>query len=158
MFRILFKSIIRISLILLILLLIKTFLLQPFFMLDSGMQPTLKENRLYAINKITYRFEIPERGDIIFFRATDDPPLFFIARVVALPGETFEIRKGRVFIDGKPLRKNYTKINSNWNLDKIKIKQNCFYVLCDNRQISLAVHLHTQVAFKNILGKVMGKR
>lgn len=155
--RSLSNFIFRIGLVVIIVFLAKTYFFQPVFMLDSGMEPTFKENRIYFINKFVYHFKEPERGEVIFFRTSDDPPLFFIARVVGLPEETLEIKNGVVFINGKALREDYTQPNLNWNLDKLKIKENSFYILSDNRKMSLKSHLHSQVIRKNILGKVMEK-
>lgn len=152
------KVFFRIGFFLIIAFLAKIFLFQPFFMFDSGMEPSLVENRIYLINKFIYRLREPKRGEIIFFRTTGEPPLFFISRIIARPGEVLEIKEGAVFINQVVLREDYTKLNPNWNLDKIKIKENAFYVLGDNRKMDLSTHLHAQVARKNILGKVINKR
>jgi len=158
MSKTLFRLIVRVAFILIAAFLIKNFFIHPFLTFDSGMAPSLKENRIYFINKLIYRLRSPDRKEIIFFRTTEDPPLFFIGRIVGLPGETFKIKKGRVFINGDPLKEDYTQLNLNWNLKERQIERKCFYVLGDSRQMDLANHLHAQVAGKNILGKVMGRR
>lgn len=143
---------------LLIVFLLKTYIIQPFFTLGMSMEPTIKDREIVFVNKIIYKFKMPERGDIIVFRTNESPPLYFTKRIIGLPGETIEIKKGRIFINGRYYPEPYTEPNPSWNLEGIKIKDNCVYVIGDNRRADIFSHLHTQVAVRNITGKVMGKR
>jgi signal peptidase I len=114
-------------------LLIKSFLVQAFYIPSESMVPTLKVGDRVLVNKLVYRFHEPRRGDIIVFEDPNPPPQphrnpvdafwhwlteglgfaqspekDFIKRVIALPGETIEIRTGgAVYIDGKLLREPY---------------------------------------------------
>jgi signal peptidase I len=110
---------------------IKTFLVQAFFIPSGSMEPTLLPDDRILVNRLAYRFGDVERGDIIVFadptpsphdrgvfgtllhwlgegigvvRPADDD---FIKRVIALPGETWEIRGGDTFVDGRRLREPY---------------------------------------------------
>lgn len=116
---------------LVIAILIKTFLIQAFFIPSGSMEPTLMPNDRILVNRLAYRFGDVERGDIIVFadptpnhqdrgaldtlvhwlgegigvvRPADDD---FIKRVIALPGETWEIRDGTTYIDGRELDEPY---------------------------------------------------
>ena len=116
---------------LLIAILIKTFLIQAFFIPSGSMEPTLMPNDRILVNRLAYRFGDIERGDIIVFadptpseqdrgilgsfvhwlgegigvaRPADDD---FIKRVIALPGETWEMRDGVTYIDGRKLDEPY---------------------------------------------------
>jgi len=115
----------------------------------------LQDRRVVLINKVIYHFKLPKRGEIVVFQTTEKPPLYFTKRIVGLPGEIIEIRKGRVFIDGRYYPEPYITINKSWDLKKTKIKENCFYVIGDNRLTDLSFHLHGQVALKNIVGRVI---
>jgi signal peptidase I len=107
-------------------LLLKTFLVQAFFIPSSSMEPTLAVNDRVLVNKLTTTLRDPQRGEVVVFsegdpnddrgmvrRFTDSlvsglglaPPSEkdFIKRVVGLPGETIEMRDGTVHIDGEPL-------------------------------------------------------
>ncbi|HXY72770.1 MAG TPA: signal peptidase I [Actinomycetota bacterium] len=108
-------------------LLIKTFLVQAFFIPSVSMDPTLKVGDRVLVNKLTYRFHEPGRGDVIVFEDPNAPPVHrnpvsafahwvtdglglttspdkdFIKRVIGLPGETVEVKGGKVFINGAPL-------------------------------------------------------
>jgi signal peptidase I len=113
-------------------LLIKTFLIQAFYIPSESMEPTLDVGDRVLVNKVVYHLHPPRRGDIIVFEdphpaaeparnpvsaflhwlteglgATTPREKDFIKRVVALPGETIEIRAGRVFIDGRQLDERY---------------------------------------------------
>jgi signal peptidase I len=112
-------------------LLIKTFLVQAFFIPSQSMVPTLLVGDRVLVNKLVYDFGDVQRGDVVVFenpqlREPDrgvfeavwhwlteglgfsaDPQKDFIKRVVALPGETIEIRNGRVYIDGEGIKEPY---------------------------------------------------
>jgi signal peptidase I len=84
-------------------LLIKAFLLQAFYIPSGSMEPTLVEQDRVLVNKLSYRFGDPGRGDVVVF---EKPPNAsgdindLIKRVIALPGETLSLSDGEVYIDG----------------------------------------------------------
>ncbi len=118
-------------------LLIKTFLLQAFYIPSASMEPTLVEGDRVLVEKISYRFHEPRRGDVVVFEKEVGPPvgtlepeetspwedlvngvrsLFgfptagtqdFIKRVVAVEGDTVEGRDGQVFVNGEPVAEPY---------------------------------------------------
>lgn len=98
--------------------LVKTFLVQAFFIPSSSMEPTLQVNDRVLVNKLSYDFNDPGRGDLVVFEKpdnlvseTDD----LIKRIVGLPGETLELIDGRVYIDGRGLNEPYVReIPTNW--------------------------------------------
>lgn len=83
------------------------FLYQPVKVDGTSMAPLLSDQERIFINKIVYRFEPVERGDIVVFWYPLDHSKSFIKRVVGLPGETIEIRAGRLFINGNELPEPY---------------------------------------------------
>ncbi len=139
----------------LIVVLLHLFVIQPFVLFSENMLPTLKTDRVYFINKIIYKFKAPERGDIIVFRTNETPPLYFIKRVVALPGEKVRIKKGRVFINGKVLDEPYAVVDSTWRSTEEIIKEDTFWCLDDDRTLDLTPYSRIKVSYKNIVGKVM---
>jgi len=76
--------------------LIRSFIIEPYKVEGRSMEPTLYNNERLFINKFLYRFGEPRQGDIIVFRAPIALKKNFIKRVVAVPGDTIEIRKGIV--------------------------------------------------------------
>src|ERR1700738_4818948 len=88
-------------------LVIIVFLYQPVKVEGTSMAPLLSDQERIFINKFVYRFEPIERGDVVVFWYPLDRSKSFIKRVIALPGETVEIRRGVVYVDGAPLAEPY---------------------------------------------------
>jgi signal peptidase I len=89
--------------IVMIVLLIRTFVAQAYNIPSGSMKPTLLVGDFILVNKLVYRFSEPQRGDIVVFKYPIDPNVDFIKRIIALPGEEVEVRNNQVFINGKPL-------------------------------------------------------
>ena len=96
---------------LLIALLIRTFLFQPFYIPTESMYPTLKKLDRVVVNKVSYKVHDVHRGDIIVFEALPGQQSGnvkdLIKRVIGLPGETVEGRDGHVYVDGRQLEEPY---------------------------------------------------
>src|SRR5438552_11937007 len=92
-------------------LLIKTFLLQAFYIPSDSMNPTLVQRDRVLVNKLSYHFHDVHRGDIVVFKrppGENDPKIKdLIKRVVGLPNETLEGRDGDVLVNGRVLREPY---------------------------------------------------
>ena len=86
---------------------IMIFLYQPVKVEGTSMNPLLSDQERIFINKFIYRFEPIERGDVVVFWYPLDRSKSFIKRVVALPGETVEIRAGNVYVNGRELPDQY---------------------------------------------------
>ena len=144
-------------------LIIRAFLVQAFKIPTGSMRPTLIENDRVLVNKILYRYKEPERGDIIVFKYPVDGKRDFIKRLVGLPGETLEIRQGKVYINGEALPENlliqkfYYYNREDWDYgkenQKIKIPQDSFFVLGDNSAQSSDSRNWGFVPRKNLIGK-----
>ena len=78
------------------------------------MLPTLQINDRLIIDKWSYNFQEPERGDIVIFTPTEvlkkqykDSSVTFVQRIIGLPGETIELKNGKVYVNNKPLEEKY---------------------------------------------------
>jgi len=80
---------------------IRHFVVQAFKIPSGSMIPTLLVGDHLLVNKLVYRFRLPERGEVIVFKFPQDEKTDFIKRVVALPGDEVALAAGRLFIDGK---------------------------------------------------------
>ena len=87
-----------IALAVLIVLPIRIFLAQPFVVEGESMYPTFKNLDYLIVDELSYRFSQPSRGDVIVFRYPGDPKIFYIKRIIGLPGETLHIAHGNVSI------------------------------------------------------------
>jgi signal peptidase I len=119
-------------------LLIKTFLLQAFYIPSASMDPTLKIHDRVLVNKLSYHFHEVHRGDIVVFKRPpgerDANIKDLIKRVIALPGETVEGRDGHVMIDGRILHEPYVPPDKPTdNFGPLKIAKNHYWVMGDNR-------------------------
>src|SRR5579863_3776679 len=83
------------------------FLYQPVKVEGTSMAPLLSDQERIFINKFVYRFEPIERGDVVVFWYPLDKSKSFIKRVIGLPGETIELRGGRLFVNGKEQKEIY---------------------------------------------------
>lgn len=88
-------------------LVIIVFLYQPVKVEGTSMAPLLSDQERIFINKFVYRFEPIQRGDVVVFWYPLDRSKSFIKRVIALPGETVEIRRGVLFVNGKKVAEPY---------------------------------------------------
>ncbi len=143
---------------------IRTFVVQAFKIPSGSMRPTLLEGDKLFVNKYVYRFEPPKRGDIIVFKypgQPGEPKKDFIKRLVAMGGETVEIRDGKIYVDGKvqedpaTFGKFYYYNSGPYGgpQDQIKVPQNMYYVLGDNSSNSTDSRFWGFVPKKNILGR-----
>lgn len=77
---------------------IRAFVAQPFVVDGLSMHPTFEHGDYLIIDEFTYHFESPERGDVVVFRYPGDPSVFYIKRIIGLPGETVSIKRGEVSV------------------------------------------------------------
>lgn len=77
---------------------IRYFLIQPFYVKGASMEPNFYDHEYLIIDEITYRFQPMKRGDIIVFRYPRNPQEYFIKRVIGLPGDKVQIKDGKVYI------------------------------------------------------------
>src|SRR5271156_6246876 len=83
------------------------FLYQPVKVEGTSMVPLLSDQERIFVNKFVYRFEPIQRGDVVVFWYPLDKSKSFIKRVIGLPGETVEIRRGAVYVDGQMVPEPY---------------------------------------------------
>ena len=107
---------------------------------SGSMESTIMtKDRLIGF-RFSYWFDDPQRGDIILFEYPLDKTQTYIKRVIGCPGETVEIRQGKVYIDGAdtPLREDYLKEEWVWENDGfvIQVPEDCYFVMGDNRNNS----------------------
>jgi signal peptidase I len=140
-------------------LLIKTFLLQAFYIPSESMQPTLDVGDRVLVNKVVYHLHPPRRGDIIVFAdpnpepepdrsplsaflnwlteglgVSTSPEKDFIKRVIGLPGETVEIKRGEVFIDGERIDEPYLEVPlDTGDFGPKTVPPDSLFVMGDNR-------------------------
>ena len=129
------------------------FVAAPFLVVGDSMVPTLRSWDLGLLRRC--RDYQPSRGDIIMFRTADDPPLHFIKRVIALPGETLAMTSGVATINNRPLSEPYTTLNPTWNIAATNIPPGRVYVIGDNRDVPLDLAVQGLVATRLVQARLM---
>lgn len=120
----------------------------------SSMTPSLHNNNRVLVNLLTYKFNEPDRGEIIVFQCPIDPDRDYIKRIIGLPGETIEIKDGVVYINDEKIDEKYLKdVDVTDNQEKIEIPPNHYYVMGDNRENSEDSRFWGPIKLKNIKGK-----
>lgn len=106
---------------------------------SESMQGTILKGDRIIGNRLAYMSDDPERFDIVIFKYPDDPSEIFIKRVIGLPGETVEIKDGKVYIDGalEPLDDSFCPEKPEGDFGPYKVPQNCYFMMGDNRNNSL---------------------
>lgn len=166
----------------LIALLIKTFLLQAFYIPSGSMQPTLRKGDRVLVEKVAYRFDDPERGDVIVFeRAVSSSALEpaerglwgrvvdsvralfgwptggrrdFIKRVVAVAGDTVEARGGDLYVNGDPVAEPYLGTRTQTSsFPARRVPQGAVFVMGDNRGDSKDSRTFGAVALDDVVGR-----
>ena len=120
----------------------------------DSMSPTLKSWDLCLMQRV-WHYE-PRRGDIVVFRTADDPPLYFVKRVIALPGETASIEHGVFKINGQPLAEPYTTVNPDWQMERTAVPDGKVFVVGDNRDFEREAYVHGLVATRLVQARLLG--
>jgi signal peptidase I len=125
---------------LLVAFLVRTFVLAHFVVDGTSMYSTLHDDDRVFVNKLSYRLHDPNRGDVVVLHQdTGASDRDLIKRVIALPGETIEVRSCQVMIDGKPLDEPYldpevvTPGNCGGDTAPITVPEDHVFVMGDNR-------------------------
>lgn len=136
---------------------------QTVTMIGQSMEPVLSNQDVVIINKSAYNFKEPQRYDIIAFKLKDETEEYFnIKRIIGMPGETIQIKNGRVFIDGSALTDLPFEdliITEGLATDEITLDEGEFFVMgdnCNNSEDSRFVNIGN-ISEKEISGKVIFK-
>ncbi len=120
---------------------IRTFLVEPYMVEGSSMYPTLVNHERLLVDKLSYYAIDPKRGEIVVFRYPKDQSRDFIKRVIAVGGDTIEMRNGKVLVNGVMLQEDYIykddpKGANHSNYRKAVVPKDHIFVLGDNRNNS----------------------
>jgi signal peptidase I len=139
--------------------LVVVFIVQPVKVEGTSMLPRLHDGERIFVNKLIY-YGLPklDRGDIVVFWYPNDPEKSYIKRVIGLPGETVQMREGRIFINGRELDEPYLDPQRNvtqGSLSATHVKQHYYFVMGDNRDNSSDSREWGLVPEKYIYGKAL---
>lgn len=118
--------------------LIQSFVVRPFIVSGSSMDPVIHNGEYILIDQVTYKINEPERGDVVVFRAPPEPTKYYIKRIIGLPGETVQIKGGIITIfntqhpNGLVLDEPYLTHTQSDTLTT-KVPTGEYFVMGDNR-------------------------
>ena len=127
--------------------------IQSFVVIGSSMEPSFEEGQRLLINKAIYHFREPQRGEVIVFHPPTSQQTDYIKRIIALPGDTVEIKEGAVYVNGSELYEPYIEDPPGYTFNEKEIPANNYFVLGDNRNNSNDSHHDWTVKRKDIIGK-----
>jgi signal peptidase I len=148
---------VRILSVILITLFLFKFVLVPIRVTGDSMYPTYRNGQIKFVNKLAYRNKDPQRADVVAV-AYAGKEVLLLKRVIALPGETVEVKSGDVFINGEPLVEPYAKGKipadngkALGNTPPTPLGRDEYLILGDNRDLSEGYFNHR----RDIIGKVL---
>lgn len=143
---------------------VRYYLIQPFYVKGASMEPTFHDHEYLIIDEISYRFKAPARGQVIVFRYPLNPQEYFIKRLIGLPGEEVKIKDNQITIynqenpNGLVLKENYLPKDLKESPDdemRIKVGLDEYFVLGDNRDHSKDSRKFGPVNKNFVTGKVL---
>ena len=139
---------------------IRYFLIQPFYVKGASMEPNFYDYEYLIIDEISYRFDDPQRGDVIVLKDPRNTRQYFIKRVIGLPGESVEVKEGEIKIfntenpDGMILNEDkYLDIKTGGEI-ALSLGVDQYFILGDNRSASLDSRIFGPIEEDEIIGKV----
>lgn len=142
---------------------IRHFLVQPFFVQGQSMEPNFHNSDYLIIDELSYRLREPQRGEVVVFKFPQDTSQYYIKRIIGLPGETLKIEQNQITVfsgerpGGLLIQENYLNGDSrSVSLGEIKITlgKDEFYVLGDNRRASYDSRRWGVLPRTDIIGRV----
>lgn len=139
---------------------IRTVVAEPRYVASGSMIPTLEVNDRLMIDKLSYHWSNPERGDIVMFSPTEKLKQqnlkdTFIKRLIGLPGEKVEIKAGRVYINDRLLPEKYIAEKLTYHWGPVTVPAHSYLVMGDNRDNSYDSRYWGFVPRDNIMGKAV---
>jgi signal peptidase I len=115
---------------------VRMFVLEIYLVDGTSMYPTLDDNEYLFVNKFIYRFREPRVDEIIVFKFAGDEEKDFVKRIIAIGGQTVEIKNGQVLVDGKPRYEPYIAEQTLGHYGPVTVPEGKYFVLGDNRNHS----------------------
>ena len=141
---------------------IRYFIVQPFIVRGASMEPNFHDGQYLIIDEASYGFRKPSRGEVIVFHYPKDPSQFFIKRIIGLPGERVELKKGRVTIfnaentKGMLLDEPYLPPNRlTYPDENVALNSTEYFLMGDNRDFSSDSRFWGPMDIKFMVGRTL---
>ena len=147
------RTFIRILILAMTCFIVSKYMLLPIHVEGGSMLPTYK-NGINFVNRLTYLFRQPRRGDVVTVRYAG-PSIMLMKRIVGLPGESVGFHRGYVVVNGKLLSEPYRQLESDWERDSVTLGPDEYFVVGDNRSMPQADHTFGIAPRNRIVGNVL---
>lgn len=133
------------------------FVAQSFLVQGGSMEPSFYDGERLLVDKLSYRFREPRRGEVVVFGYPKDPRRKFIKRVIGLPGDVVEIRNRQLFVNGVPVVEDYIRGPMYQPYGPYTVPEGTIWVLGDNRNNSEDSRFPDvgAVPFERIVGRAL---
>lgn len=128
-------------------------LLLPVRIEGISMWPTYRDRQINLANRLAFLWRKPQRGDVVCLQLAAGRHVMYMKRIIGLPGETIEFRRGQAFANGQALDEPYVKTDCRWDLPPKHLGPDEYYVVGDNRGMPAGLHEQGAVARRLIVGK-----
>jgi len=118
---------------------ISQFLARPFIVQGASMEPNFQNGNYLIIDMVSYRFNNPDRGDVVVFRYPHNRSSYYIKRIIGLPGDHVSLRNGDVFVNGAITSDKYFSLGVDTfpaSQTDFSLTEDQFFVMGDNRAMS----------------------
>jgi signal peptidase I len=135
---------------------IRYFLIQPFYVEGASMEPNFYSKEYLIIDEISYRFHTPVRGEVVVLRNPQNTSQFYIKRIIGLPGERIKMVQGVISINDKELKEQYLSdvYATQASMPEATLGAGEYFVMGDNRANSLDSRILGPVPFQYLIGRV----
>lgn len=148
-------TLVRIVILVAVAFLVRAFVLLPVKVEGPSMSPTYPDHTIHIINRLSYLFHEPQRGDVVAIRFLAGEHLMYLKRIVGLPGETVAFHNGQLYINGQPQEEPYVKLPNNWEHEAEPVGPDQYYVVGDNRDMEWGRHEKGRATRDLIVGKLI---
>lgn len=137
------------------------FIVQPFVVDGNSMEPNYHDKEAILVDKVSFRFRSPQRGEVIIFKAPPNPQIDYIKRIIAVPGDTIKIQNQIISINGYEIKEPYLAENTKTLVSETnpeetfeeKLKSDEYFVMGDNRNNSSDSREWGVLRRTNIIGR-----
>lgn len=103
---------------------------------SSSMETTIMTGDRVIGLRFAYIFDEPKRGDIVIFKYPDDEKVLYIKRIIGMPGDTVDVKDGKVFINDEVLDEPYLRVITEGKYGPYKVPEGSYFMMGDNRNRS----------------------
>jgi signal peptidase I len=140
--------------------LIQAFVIRPFIVSGTSMDPVIQNGQYLIVDEVTYHFSAPQRGDVIVFKAPPEPTKYYIKRIIGLPGDTVKINDGKVTIFNSEHPEGFTLVepyitHTDTDSGTYVVPEGNYFVMGDNRSGSYDSRSWGMLPDANIRGRAL---